>query len=79
MRGCFYLFRLPDTWAPIFALSEAYTEEELQLGSGHELEWYLGLVVLPMGFKTAMGLAGVLASGTGCYPRHAQPSFSVNT
>ena len=29
MKGCFYLFRLPSAWAPLFAFAEEYTAHEL--------------------------------------------------
>ena len=57
LKGAFYLFKLPSSWAPLFAFDAAFSARDLQLGE----EWgpgpiYLGAITMPMGYKNAMGL-----------------------
>ncbi|CAK0854449.1 unnamed protein product [Prorocentrum cordatum] len=58
LKGCFYLFRLRRTWAPLFAFNWHYEASELGV-PGHGRRW-LASVNLPMGWKSAMGLVQYL-------------------
>jgi len=59
LKGCFYIFRLPDEWAPWFAFDMVFTGAQLGISPSDELFW-LGAVTLPMGWKSAMGVAQYL-------------------
>ena len=57
MKGCFYLFRLPSAWAPLFAFDEEYTAEELGVNDlPAATKLWLGSVTVPMGFLNAMSI-----------------------
>jgi len=59
MKACFYIFRLPDCWAPYFAFDHGFDSQALGL-SGPRRTVHLGSVTLPMGWISAMGLAQYL-------------------
>ena len=58
LKGCFYIFRLPDAWAPWFAFDVSFSGAEL--GLADKERYWLGAIVLPMGWKSAMGIAQYL-------------------
>ena len=62
MKGAFYLFKLPDSWAPLFAFNVCFSAEELGLEEDKYKEGgvYLGAVTMPMGYLNAMGLVQYL-------------------
>eukprot|EP00971_Amphidinium_carterae_P232556 4614965-Amphidinium_carterae.1 len=57
LKGCFYLLRLRSSWARLFAFDLKYTPAELDLpDTGETGPVYLGARVVPMGWKSAVGL-----------------------
>ena len=62
MKGAFYLFKLPDSWAPLFAFNVCFRAKELGLEEDKYKEGgvYLGAVTMPMGYLNAMGLVQYL-------------------
>ena len=61
LKGCFYLLKLPRSWAPSFAFDQRFSLAELGLppssDPGDDGERWLGAVTLPMGWLNAMGIA----------------------
>ena len=54
LEGCFHLFRLRPTWAPLFAFARDFTAEKLGVdGTGSR---WLGAVTVPMSWKNAVGV-----------------------
>ena len=60
LKGCFYIFRLPRGWARNFAFDEVFTRGELELTGPPDEKVWLGAVVIPMGWLSAMGVAQYL-------------------
>eukprot|EP00971_Amphidinium_carterae_P351971 6492369-Amphidinium_carterae.2 len=57
LKGCFYLLGLRQGWARLFAFDLKYTPAELGLpDTGDVGPVYLGARVVPMGWKSAVGL-----------------------
>ena len=57
MKGCFYLFAMPGSWAPYFCFRHAYTAGELGVvGLPESTPLWLGATTVPMGFCNAMGI-----------------------
>ena len=55
MTSAFYLFALPDEWAPFLTFDLSFTGDLLGKGAGSG-EYYLSCRVLPMGWSSAVGV-----------------------
>ena len=58
LRGAFYLFRLPKEWAPLFAFDLAFPAWQLGFAGQHVPD--LASVVIPVGWRNAMGIVQYL-------------------
>ena len=57
MKGCFYLFSMPEAWSPYFAFRDSFRARDLELWHlPPEEEIWLGSATVPMGWRNAMGL-----------------------
>ena len=58
LRGCFYLYSFPPSWAPLFCFNTPFAPQVLGLGPEYSAEEvaYIGAVTAPMGYRNMMGI-----------------------